>query len=76
MRPPIPDLFTRVGIVLPDHIAPRRPPAARAGVSSDPASGAGRPDRQGAGAEVADAVSTVPPDGRGRAPCIVSDSDR
>ncbi len=44
MRPPIPNLFTRVGIVLPEHIAPRRLGAAPA---VDPAAVAGRPDRRG-----------------------------
>ncbi|MEL6064573.1 MULTISPECIES: hypothetical protein [unclassified Methylobacterium] len=73
MRPPIPDLFTRVGIVLPDHIAPRRPGAAPAGVPGDP--GAGRPDRHGPGAELPDAVPAPPSEERGRALRAAGDRD-
>lgn len=57
MRLPTPNLFTSVGIVLPDHVAPRRPTASSACVSSDPASGADRPDANGPVAEVPEAVS-------------------
>ncbi|MGT2488206.1 hypothetical protein ACU4GA_24225 [Methylobacterium oryzae CBMB20] len=75
MRPPIPDLFTRVGIVLPDHIAPRRPGAAPAGVPGDPGAGAGRPDRRGPGAEIPDAVPELLPGERGHALPAAGDRD-
>jgi hypothetical protein len=75
MRLPTPNLFTSVGIVLPDHVAPRRPRASSVRVSSDPAPGADRPDAHGSAAEVPDAVSRVPRDERRRALGTAGDRD-
>lgn len=66
MRLPTPNLFASVGIVLPVHIAPRRPKAPRVRVSSEPA-GADRPDVHASVAEAPVAVTLVPVDERVRA---------